>query len=143
MRDLKKYFEQYRYVAPYRLRLYKPDHTQDRFGSHIRDRKSLLLTIRKKKAINKRLRYAVWKEYMGEVYSGLCYCCAQTRIDVTCFQAGHVVAEARGGETTIQNLRPICGLCNQSGSVNHMRDFAMQNGFIHAGIVREQGTFAN
>jgi hypothetical protein len=123
------FFDQFRYTKTttptYRLTIYKPLQVR----SHIKKNK--------KQFINQRLRHAVWKAYMGEVYSALCYCCGQTKIDVTCFQAGHVIAEANGGETTMQNLRPICGLCNQSGSIAHMKDFAIKNGFNTAGIVIE------
>ena len=30
------------------------------------------------------------------------------------FEAGHIIAESKGGETTLDNLRPICKSCNSS-----------------------------
>ena len=88
--------------------------------------------------VNKRLRCLVWEKYMGRVYEGKCYCCNDATIDVTNFHSGHVLAEKMGGAATVQNLRPICALCNLSGSVKHMRDFAEQNGFVGARILLEE-----
>ena len=30
------------------------------------------------------------------------------------FEAGHIIAESKGGETILDNLRPICKSCNSS-----------------------------
>jgi len=92
----------------------------------------------KKQYINKRLRNAVWTRYMGEVYRGRCYCCNRKDIDVFSYQCGHVLAEFKGGEATLRNLRPICALCNTSCSIRHMRDFAMASGFTDSKICLEE-----
>lgn len=31
------------------------------------------------------------------------------------FECAHVIPESRNGETTIENLRPICGVCKSIG----------------------------
>jgi len=97
----------------------------------------LLNKQKRKQHLNKRLRSEVWSTYMGSIFEGMCYCCNRKQIDVFSYHCGHVKSEHYGGEATLQNLRPICSLCNMSGSVRHMRDFAKQNGFVDAPICQE------
>ena len=69
----------------------------------------------KKKQIPKAIREQVWIKYMGKVYQHKCAIswCTNT-IDVFNFQAGHNIPESKGGDISINNLRPICGRCNLS-----------------------------
>jgi hypothetical protein len=46
------------------------------------------------------------------------------------FQCGHVIAEANGGVIHVDNLRPICSICNQSMGTENMDDFRKRCGFI-------------
>uniref|UniRef100_A0A6C0BQ80 HNH domain-containing protein n=1 Tax=viral metagenome TaxID=1070528 RepID=A0A6C0BQ80_9ZZZZ len=92
---------------------------------------------RRKAYINKRLKKSVWVQYMGRNFEGPCYACNRKIIDVFDCHYGHVIAEHKGGALNVQNLRPICALCNQASSVRHMREFAMSNGFYDAAIVQE------
>jgi hypothetical protein len=69
----------------------------------------------KKKAIPQALREAVWIHYCGRVFSKKCtveWC--ENMMTVYDFQAGHNIPESRGGETTLDNLKPICSRCNLS-----------------------------
>jgi HNH endonuclease len=69
----------------------------------------------KKKAIPQALREAVWIHHCGRVFERKCtveWC--QNMMTVYDFQAGHNVPESRGGETTLDNLQPICSRCNLS-----------------------------
>ena len=80
--------------------------------------------VTKKKRIPKKVRVDVWNKYIGEEYgTSYCYCCRKEKITAHNFQAGHIVAESKGGSTTITNLRPICSGCNQSMSSENMRDY--------------------
>ena len=45
------------------------------------------------------------------------------------FECGHVKAKTNGGKNSVENLRPICGICNKSMGTNHMYDFMVQNSF--------------
>jgi len=45
------------------------------------------------------------------------------------FHCGHVIAEAKGGETVIENLRPICKKCNLSMGTDNLNDFRKRYGF--------------
>jgi hypothetical protein len=88
-------------------------------------------TIRSKQTISKALRAQVWGVYLGlKNGQAPCFCCEKTMINQFEFQCGHVVAEARGGETTVENLRPICGLCNQSMGTANLFEFKKQFKFF-------------
>lgn len=69
----------------------------------------------RKKAIPQHIRMESWNRYIGK-YVGclLCPYCHTNEITQFCFEAGHIVSEFEGGEATVNNLRPICGLCNKS-----------------------------
>lgn len=67
----------------------------------------------------KAMGIAVWNKYIGDdKRTGPCYVCG-TEIRIESFHQGHVIAEAKGGQRTLENLRPTCQLCNTScGSEN-------------------------
>ena len=77
------------------------------------------------------LRNTVWNTYIGiDKKQSICFCCNSEQITFGNFECGHVHAESKKGEMTIQNLRPICGLCNKSMSTTNMEDFIEKCGFI-------------
>jgi len=45
---------------------------------------------------------------------GTCPICNERDIRIEDFQCGHDIAEAKGGGLNIDNLFPVCSLCNQS-----------------------------
>jgi hypothetical protein len=70
------------------------------------------------------LRNAVWIKYIGnEKGSSVCSCCEYQQIDRGNYECGHVIARAKGGEDHIDNLRPICKLCNTSMGTKNMEEF--------------------
>ncbi len=76
-----------------------------------------------RKTIPKTLKNQVWDQYIGKDKGiGLCECCKK-EIDSKHFECGHIIAVAEGGDDTIDNLRPICGLCNKSMGKMNMTDF--------------------
>jgi 5-methylcytosine-specific restriction endonuclease McrA len=78
----------------------------------------------KKKAIPKSLKMLVWHTYIGkEVGLAKCLCCKNKEITQMDFDCGHVIAESRGGVTTVNNMRPICAKCNRSMKAMDMNDF--------------------
>lgn len=85
----------------------------------------------KKASIPSALRANVWNHYCG-INNGvaLCFCCNHEPITRTNHQDGHVEAEAKGGETTLENLRPICQNCNVSMGTKNMEEFMQMNKFI-------------
>jgi hypothetical protein len=70
------------------------------------------------------IRNCVWNMYMGiEKKQGLCFCCNSEPITSANFHCGHVVASSKGGTNKVQNLRPVCGLCNSSMGSTNMEEF--------------------
>ena len=77
----------------------------------------------KKQHIPKKLKNMIWDKYVGkEKGVGLCYCCSE-EIDSKNFEAGHIIPEAKGGPTNVDNLRPICSCCNKSMGTQNMDVF--------------------
>ena len=80
-------------------------------------------TIYKKQIIPKTVRNACWINYYGDSREGKCQMCKRETISISCFQAGHIIAEANGGKVTLDNLKPVCQLCNTSSGKMNMDDF--------------------
>ena len=80
--------------------------------------------VKRKTKIPATVRKIVWATYIGENNStGKCLCCSTEEISLTNFECGHIKSEKNGGETTIENLRPICGHCNKSIGSKNMDEF--------------------
>jgi 5-methylcytosine-specific restriction endonuclease McrA len=79
--------------------------------------------LKRKIKIPVALREQVWIRCMGEVFKAKCSTiwCSNT-ITVFDFQSGHNIPESRGGQTTIENLVPLCSRCNQSMGNNYTFD---------------------
>jgi len=76
------------------------------------------------------LKIKVWNHYLGnEIGSSKCMCCQEMIIIQGHFEAGHVISERNGGKTNIENLRPICSLCNKSMGAVNMLDFMLTCGY--------------
>ncbi len=83
----------------------------------------------KRKNLPAAIRNVVWNTYIGnDVKTGKCFCCRTELISFANFECGHVVAAANGGNDTIQNLRPICSLCNKSMGTINMINFVKTYG---------------
>lgn len=85
---------------------------------------SLGRTKQLKVKIPEALRTAVWNNCYGPtIGSVMCFVCEKTQITQRQHAVGHIVAEAKGGHTTIDNLKPICTLCNLSMGTMNMLEF--------------------
>ena len=80
-------------------------------------------TIYKKETIPKTVRNCVWLNYFQMEREGKCKCCLRETISISNFHCGHIKAEANGGTTTLDNLKPICMLCNCSTQKQDMHEF--------------------
>ena len=81
----------------------------------------------RKKTIPKSLRRIVWDAHFGpSVGSAPCPVCKSTVIRQIEFHCGHIVAEANGGKTNVQNLIPLCAQCNLSMGKTNLVQFAKQ-----------------
>lgn len=77
-----------------------------------------------KESIPRTVKNCLWINYFGrDMRTGLCACCQREPITINNFHAGHIKSEREGGSTTLDNLAPICPLCNSSMSTMHMNDF--------------------
>jgi 5-methylcytosine-specific restriction endonuclease McrA len=74
----------------------------------------------KKKTIPHILKRLVWNRWIGDsIGKTKCLCCKIADITMLTFVCGHIIAESKGGELSVNNLKPICGSCNSSmGSTN-------------------------
>lgn len=78
---------------------------------------SSVKNIVKKIKIPKALHDQVWLKHFGQKFSNKCYISwCQNKINVFNFECGHNKPESKGGETTLDNLYPICNKCNKSMS---------------------------
>jgi hypothetical protein len=70
---------------------------------------------RSKECIPKRVREMVWNTHNGEYFTSKCYVSwCNNNVNVFNFQVGHDIPESKGGTLHLNNLKPICGNCNQS-----------------------------
>ncbi len=84
---------------------------------------------KKKKSIPKKIKQLVWNKHMGEENgNGLCTCCEVTKISQMDFICGHIVSENNGGQITVDNLTPICSLCNSSMGTKNLNEFKKLHG---------------
>jgi hypothetical protein len=81
----------------------------------------------RRKKIPKAVRTLVWNLHIGS-HKGedRCLCCKEKKIDVANFHCGHVLAESKGGDLTIKNLRPICAACNSAMGARSMNEFTKE-----------------
>ena len=83
-----------------------------------------------KKRIPKILKDLTWQKWVGdEVAKTKCLCCGINDIKMNSFHCGHVISEADGGPTTVENLRPVCATCNLSMRTQNMDVFKTNHGF--------------
>ena len=83
---------------------------------------------KRKKTISKTIKKEVWKKCMGNVNEGLCLCCKINKINaINNCSYGHIISEADGGPTTIDNLIPICTPCNLGMQTQNMIDYIKEN----------------
>jgi hypothetical protein len=84
---------------------------------------------RQKKSIPKILKDLTWQRWIGDdIAKAKCLCCGINEIKMNSFHCGHVISEADGGPTTVDNLRPVCATCNLSMRTQNMEKFKGQHG---------------
>ena len=99
------------------------------------DRKRVLSRIDftpnyKKRSIPTTLKRIVWNFWIGEeIGKTKCMCCKLTDITQLAFNCGHIIAESKGGELKMENLKPICQSCNSSMGKQNMHEFIQKYGF--------------
>lgn len=80
-----------------------------------------------RKSIPKAVRTNVWNKYIETTdvkkLSGKCFVGCGTEITIVNFELGHVEAYSKGGSNKVDNLRPICSLCNKSMGTMNLFEF--------------------
>ena len=80
---------------------------------------------KKKAKIPQSLRIATWNKYIGEEHGKTkCLCCKSVSITVFNFHCAHVISEVKGGQLTLENLRPVCSSCNLSMGTQNLYDYS-------------------
>lgn len=75
--------------------------------------------MKSRKKIPQSIRIKLWNRNFGDNMRGECFCC-EKELMFTDFEAGHIVAVKNGGSDTLDNLEPICRLCNADMGTIHM-----------------------
>lgn len=74
----------------------------------------------KSRKISKAKRRRVWqKRNHKNSLLGKCFVC-RCQIDYDTFESGHIVSHFWGGSTSIDNLEPICSVCNKDMGVENL-----------------------
>jgi 5-methylcytosine-specific restriction endonuclease McrA len=83
----------------------------------------------KKQPIPNHVKTLIWNYHVGaDKAESFCLCCKVTKISIRSFHAGHIIAESKGGDMTVKNLKPICGPCNHSMGSMNMDEFIKKFG---------------
>ena len=85
----------------------------------------------KREPIPKCVRNALWINYFKKLREGLCQCCKRETISIGNFHAGHVKAHINGGSSSLDNLVPICMLCNTSMGKYDLNEFITKYNLHH------------
>jgi hypothetical protein len=92
----------------------------------------------KKKSIPKVVKDLTWQRWIGDdIAKAKCLCCGINEIKMNSFHCGHLISEAMGGSTTVDNLRPVCATCNLSMRTQNMEKFKGQHGL---GAIQSSGS---
>jgi 5-methylcytosine-specific restriction endonuclease McrA len=86
-----------------------------------------VIPLSKRKSISSKLRKQIWEKEFGNKTEGKCPISSCSVIlykeDDSAFQCGHVIPKSRGGEDTLDNLRPICANCNARMNCIHWDEY--------------------
>ena len=72
--------------------------------------------------ITKTLRKAVWLNSNDSDMRGSCYCC-ENSIEFDNFVCGHIIPVSIGGETNVNNMKPVCSYCNSNMGVMNLEKY--------------------
>jgi hypothetical protein len=64
-------------------------------------------------------RHNLWQRHVGNFHFALCTACKYNRIEEDNFFFGYMISKKNGGQSTIDNMRPICKECSEDiGNMN-------------------------
>ncbi len=77
-----------------------------------------------KKYTAPKLVISVWGRYFGNSVTGICPICdKQIKSGKNGFVCKPIISLSKGGEETIENLRPICNVCNKDMGKKNWDDY--------------------
>ena len=79
----------------------------------------------KRRPIPQNIRIKVWKREFGDTLVGKCHVC-QIRLEISQWEAGHIISVFNGGPDSMENLTPLCFSCNRSMSSLNMNEYIMR-----------------
>jgi hypothetical protein len=79
--------------------------------------------------ISQSLRQQIWFKYSNNKLNIKCLCCSLNEINSFNFECGHIDPKSKGGLCNINNLVPICSLCNKSMGNTNMKIFMKNNNY--------------
>lgn len=79
----------------------------------------ILYVYKPKMKISITMKKYVWKKRNGSSMDGKCFCCDEF-LEYNNLHCGHIVSELNGGLTNLDNLEPICMICNLSMGTKNM-----------------------
>jgi hypothetical protein len=79
--------------------------------------------------ISQSLRQKIWTQYSNNSLEIKCLCCNLNTINAFTFESGHIIPRANGGKCNINNLIPVCSLCNKSMSTTDMDIFMEKHNY--------------
>jgi 5-methylcytosine-specific restriction endonuclease McrA len=74
-----------------------------------------------RKSIPKRIRNGVWDKHFKEL-KGECFCCSR-ELKFQDFECGHITPVSQGGSNDIDNLEPVCRMCNLDMGVMNLHSY--------------------
>lgn len=77
---------------------------------------------KRRENIPKKIRDDVWLKFHGKHMNGSCYVC-EGKIDYMAWECGHIIADAEGGRTEINNLVTLCKACNRSMGKRNLNEY--------------------
>jgi len=77
--------------------------------------------------IPKSTKKHLWDKYFTSVFTPMCPLNCGTHLNPFDFVAGHIISRKNGGSDSVDNLLPICALCNGSMSFHNLDDYVHQN----------------
>ena len=81
----------------------------------------------KSRKISKAKRRRVWQKRNNKnSLLGKCFVC-RCNIDYDTFESGHIVSHFWGGSTSLDNLEPICSICNKDMGVENLLKYKNEN----------------
>lgn len=100
-----------------------------RINNNIKKQILAFISAKTKKNIPDSLRAQVYTRYILSLddeerkFYVRCPCCQNVIIDPFSFECGHILAESKGGGINIDNLIPLCRVCNRGMNVESVRDY--------------------